>query len=210
MTQWFERLTASGVQQCFSQAQARVWTPEKFEDRVSTGLPPMQAAVLIPLVQRTQGLSALLTLRTGHLNAHAGQVSFPGGRFEPCDTNLVNTALREAWEEIGLSPTHVTVLGCLPVYHTASDFLVTPVVGLLAPGFSVQADGTEVAEIFEVPLSFLMNPAHHQRRVLQTATGSRNFYAMQYDAPDANKSYLIWGATAAMIRNLCHFLNPEA
>lgn len=160
------------------------------------------AAVLIPLSQHKTGLHVLLTQRTAHLHDHPGQISFPGGRVDPEDESLIATALREAHEEIGLLPEHVEVLGTLPLYHTVTGYEVTPVVGLVpAQGqFSYRLDAFEVAEIFEVPLQFLMNPSHHELRQWQSEDGVRQFYSMPYQ----NK--FIWGATAGMLRNLYHFL----
>ncbi|WP_431102601.1 NUDIX hydrolase [Roseateles noduli] len=195
-----------------------------------------QAAVLIPLVQRAEGLHVLLTQRTAHLRDHAGQVSFPGGRAEPEDGSPERTALREAEEEIGLDERYVDLIGQLPVYRTVTAYEVTPVVGLIRPGFSLRLDAFEVAEAFEVPLEFLMNPAHHQRHTFEydagDATGEaasdngplkgrRQFLSMPWTGPGlavsnvdpdvaltagASKEFFIWGATAAMLRNLYRFL----
>jgi 8-oxo-dGTP pyrophosphatase MutT (NUDIX family) len=144
----------------------------------------------------------LFTQRTAHLTDHAGQVSFPGGRAEEVDSSPVETALRETEEEVGLARRHVDVLGVLPDYFTVTGYRVTPVVSLVQPPFDLHADPSEVAEIFEVPLAFLMDGRHHQRRTvtLPHGVGHRTFYAMQYDR------FFIWGATAGMLRNLFHFL----
>ncbi|WP_338849588.1 CoA pyrophosphatase [Massilia sp. W12] len=159
------------------------------------------AAVLTPLVLRPDGITVLLTQRTAHLSDHAGQISFPGGRAEDDDADPVATALREAREEVGLDARHVEVLGCLPQYCTISGYRVTPVVALLHPPFHLQADPHEVAQLFEAPLAFLMDGAHHQRRMLPAGDGRRrSFYAMPW------QDHFIWGATAAMLRNLFHFL----
>lgn len=186
------------------------WQPEPLEERFFKDREPAEAAVLVPLVQREDGLHVLLTLRTAHLNDHAGQISFPGGRCEPEDGNPIETALRETVEETGLARDYIEVLGTLPVYQTATNFLVTPVVALVQPGFELQPDTFEVEEVFEVPFSFLMDAANHQQRSLHTPMGERTFYAMPYDSPATKKSYFIWGATAAMLRNLHHFLNAKA
>ena len=119
------------------------------------------ASVLFGIVLRENGPSVLLTQRTAHLKDHAGQISFPGGRAEPQDASPADTALRETQEEIGLSPSHIEIFGYLPQYYTGTGFVVTPVVGLLTPPFELQPDPFEVAEIFEVPLSFLLDPANH-------------------------------------------------
>ncbi|HEU4777726.1 MAG TPA: CoA pyrophosphatase [Telluria sp.] len=160
------------------------------------------ASVLIPLVEREEGLSMLLTQRTAHLTDHAGQISFPGGRAEDYDDSAIDTALREAEEEIGLHRRHVDVLGTLPDYVTGTGYRVTPVVALVRPPFELTPDPNEVAEIFEVPLAFLMNAANHRRLSfdLPEGAGRRSFYAMPYER------FFIWGATAGMLRNLFHFL----
>jgi 8-oxo-dGTP pyrophosphatase MutT (NUDIX family) len=163
--------------------------------------PPTPAAVLVPIVMREERPTLLLTQRTAHLTDHAGQVSFPGGRTEEFDATAIDAALRETEEEIGLDRRHVEVLGTLPDYFTGTGYRVTPVVGLVWPPFDLQADPHEVAEIFEVPLAFLMDGANHQRRTVHVPEGvRRTFYAMPYDR------FFIWGATAGMLRNLFHFL----
>jgi 8-oxo-dGTP pyrophosphatase MutT (NUDIX family) len=167
------------------------------------------AAVLVPLVRRKHGLEVLLTRRTDHLRDHAGQISFPGGRSEPGDDGPVGTALREAHEEVGLAPAHVEVIGTLPAYTTVTHFVVTPVVALVEPRFELALDPFEVAEAFEVPLAWLMNPAHHHRHRFEFDGGERQFLSMPWHAlgPDgASREYFIWGATAAMLRNLYRFL----
>jgi 8-oxo-dGTP pyrophosphatase MutT (NUDIX family) len=158
--------------------------------------------VLIPVVQRPAGLTMLLTQRTDHLSDHAGQVSFPGGRAEEQDSSPIETALRETEEEIGLHRRHVEIVGVLPDYLTGTGYRITPVVALVTPPFELAADPNEVAEIFEVPLSFLMDGANHQRMSidLPEGAGQRSFYAMPY------QRFFIWGATAGMLRNLFHFL----
>jgi 8-oxo-dGTP pyrophosphatase MutT (NUDIX family) len=160
------------------------------------------ASVLLPIVQRPEGLTMLLTQRTAHLTDHGGQISFPGGRADPGDVSAVDTALRETEEEIGLSRQHVEVLGSLPDYLTATGYRVTPVVALVHPPFNLRAEPFEVAEIFEVPLAFLMNGMHHQRRAVELPNGDgrRTFYAIPYER------FFIWGATAGMLRNLFHLL----
>jgi 8-oxo-dGTP pyrophosphatase MutT (NUDIX family) len=159
-----------------------------------------KAAVLIPLVLRGEELSVLLTQRTDHLHDHAGQISFPGGRMDPGDANPHDTALRESEEEIGLDRAAVEVIGHLPQYLTVSGYSVTPVVGFVKPQAEYALDAFEVADIFEVPLHFLMDPANHQVRVWQSDQGSRRFYSMPYE------NRFIWGATAGMLRNLYHLL----
>lgn len=165
------------------------------EDGVAEGgLTP--AAVLFPIVLREQEPTVLLTQRTAHLRDHAGQVSFPGGRMEPEDETPVATALRETVEEIGLAPERVEILGFLPEYRTGTGFRVTPVVALVRPPFDLQPDPFEVAEVFEVPLAFLLDPNNHQRHSVHLRGALRHYFAMPYG------DYFIWGATAGMIRSL--------
>jgi 8-oxo-dGTP pyrophosphatase MutT (NUDIX family) len=185
-----------------------VWTPELQHDRLFRQREPAHASVLVPIVARDE-LMLLLTRRTDHLTDHPGQISFPGGRAEPADADAVATALREAQEEIGLDPAHVEVLGSLPTYTTVTAFVVTPVIALLQPGFTTEADPYEVAEVFEVPLSFLMNPAHHHRHTIDDGGGPRQFLSMPWEGTDIAglpQRYFIWGATAAMLRNFYRFL----
>ncbi|TAM53328.1 MAG: CoA pyrophosphatase [Paraburkholderia sp.] len=198
------RLTPPGLRERFAQRLA--WAPEPFEVLASEVGDPRAAAVLVPLIAREVGLSVLLTQRADHLSDHAGQISFPGGRREPFDQDAVATALREAQEEVALAPERVEVLGALPDYLTGTGFRVTPIVGLVHPPFSVRADTLEVADIFEVPLPFLMDPAHHEVRVLRWEGGERRFFAMPYPRAGAGGHYFIWGATAGMLRNFYRFL----
>ena len=158
------------------------------------------AAVLIPLLLKPDGLSVLLTQRTEHLRDHGGQISFPGGRMDSEDANSYDTALRESEEEIGLSRDQVEIIGQLPEYLTVSGYSVIPIVGLVKPQAEYALDHFEVADVFEVPLRFLMDPANHQIRVWETEQGSRRFYSMPYE------DHFIWGATAGMLRNLYHLL----
>nr|VFJ93800.1 MAG: 8-oxo-dGTP pyrophosphatase MutT, NUDIX family [Candidatus Kentron sp. H]VFJ94517.1 MAG: 8-oxo-dGTP pyrophosphatase MutT, NUDIX family [Candidatus Kentron sp. H]VFK01007.1 MAG: 8-oxo-dGTP pyrophosphatase MutT, NUDIX family [Candidatus Kentron sp. H] len=165
-------------------------------ERPVPSAPLTPAAVLVPIVERSDGLTVLLTKRTDHLHDHAGQVSFPGGRTEEADEGPVRTALRETEEELGLGPSFIHVIGFLDAYETATGFLVTPVVGLVAPGFRLTPDRFEVAEVFEAQLSFLLDPANHQIKG-RTVRGMRyGFYELAYG------EYIIWGATAGMLVNL--------
>ena len=159
-----------------------------------------RAAVLIPLLLKESGLSVLLTQRTNHLRDHAGQISFPGGRMDPEDQTPNDTALRESHEEIGLDPKRVEIIGHLPEYLTVSGYSVTPVVGLVQPQAEYVLDAFEVADVFEVPLEFLLDPANHQVRLWESEQGGRRFYSMPYE------NRFIWGATAGMLRNLYHLL----
>jgi 8-oxo-dGTP pyrophosphatase MutT (NUDIX family) len=197
-----QRLSAHAVRQRFTQ-DSPTWHPEQVDERFLLQYPKLKrAGVLVPLVQRGDALTVLLTQRTAHLQHHAGQISFPGGRAEESDSSLIETALRETEEEIGLARRHVEIVGVLPEHVTGTGYRVRPVVGIVSPPFDLAADPNEVAEIFEVPLAFLMNGANHERRSIELPEGAgrRSFYAMPYEG------YFIWGATAAMLRNLFHFL----
>ena len=199
-----ERLTPDGLRARFERTLA--WVPEPLvETRLRDGDPRL-AAVLVPLVVRDEGLTVLLTQRADHLNDHAGQISFPGGRRESWDANATATALREAHEEVALDPARVEVLGSLPDYLTGTGFRITPVVGLVHPPFTVEADTLEVADIFEVPLAFLMNPARHEVRVCRWEGGECRFFAMPYPRGESGGHHFIWGATAGMLRNFYRFL----
>ena len=171
---------------------------------------PAHASVLVPLVARDEGLRVLLTRRTDHLRDHAGQISFPGGRAEEHDADAIATALRETEEEVGLARSFVEVVGTLPRYATVTGFIVTPVVALVQPGFDLALDSFEVAEAFEVPLGFLMDPANHRRHQMDTPSGTRHFYSIPWDGIAADgqpRRYFIWGATAAMLRNFYRYLS---
>lgn len=154
------------------------------------------AAVLVPLVRRPEGYQLLLTRRTDHLRDHPGQISFPGGRIEAGDASPIHAALREAEEEIGLSPALPQVLGYLPTYRTGTGFRVFPVVALLDPPFDLRLDAFEVAEVFEVPLTFLMDPANHRQEKMHYRGAMREYTVMPYG------ERFIWGATAGMILSL--------
>lgn len=200
-----QRLLPSALRERF--AAPRDWQPELAGDaREFLTHAPSPAAVLVPLVEHDHGLSVLLTRRTDHLRDHAGQISFPGGRQERADADAVAAALREAEEEVGLARTQVEVVGRLPVYTTITGYQVTPVVALIRPGFALAPDPFEVAEVFEVPLSFLMTPAHHRRHAFELAGVRRQFLSMPWLPPGGERHYFIWGATAAMLRNLYRFL----
>ena len=161
------------------------------------------AAVLVPVVRRDGYLTVLFTRRTSHLHDHAGQISFPGGRAEPGESPR-DTALRETTEEIGLAPGRVEILGDLTDYTTVTGYRVTPVVGLVASPFDLKPDDFEVAEVFEVPLAFLLDPANHQRNLLMHDGRERHYYAMPYGP------YYIWGATAGMLMNFYAYLTRAA
>jgi 8-oxo-dGTP pyrophosphatase MutT (NUDIX family) len=199
-----DRLVESALRARFACPPA--WEPETHGDGgLFPGRTPREAAVLVPLVLREAGITVLLTQRTSHLHDHAGQISFPGGRRDPQDASLHATALRETAEEIGVAAPHIQIAGELPVYKTVTGYHVTPVLGFVAPGFALALDAFEVEAAFEVPLTFLMNPANHQRRAFTTPIGERQFTAMPYD--DSGVERFIWGATAGMIRNLYRLLS---
>lgn len=208
-------LRVSAIRQRFASPPA--WQPELRADMrlFDPDRPPRIASVLIPLMVREAGVYVLLTERTAHLHDHAGQISLPGGRVEKDDADAIATALREAHEEIGLPPAYVDVIGTLPEYLTATGYKVTAVIGLIERMFSPVLDEFEVSEVFEVPLAFLMDPINHERRIFQmgeAVSDSRTFYAMPYATPDraaAGRRYFIWGATAAILRNLYQFLRAD-
>ncbi|OGA18210.1 MAG: hypothetical protein A3I63_07345 [Betaproteobacteria bacterium RIFCSPLOWO2_02_FULL_66_14] len=158
------------------------------------------ASVLIPIVLRSAELTVLFTRRTAHLRSHSGQVSFPGGRSEPGDLSPEATALRETREEIGLESRCIEILGRLADYRTRTGYCVSPVVALVAPPFELRLDAHEVEEVFEVPLSFLLDPANHQRHAREFQGRHVEYTAMPY------AQHYIWGATAGMLVNLYHYL----
>lgn len=206
-----ERLTRDALIQRF--AAPPPWQTDADNELWIRAKEFVPASVLVPLVMRDQ-VSVLLTQRTAHLSKHAGQISFPGGRQEPTDPDPVATALREAQEEVGLDPSRVRVLGTLPTYATGTGFMVTPVVGLIDPledemqRLRLQADANEVADIFEVPLPFLMNPQFHHRHALDVSGARFEFFSMPWRPPhEQDREYFIWGATAAMLRNFYRFLS---
>lgn len=160
----------------------------------------VRAAVLVPLVERPQGWFVLLTLRAADLADHAGQISFPGGRIEPEDPDAIHAALREAEEEIGLPMNHVEVVGRLDTWLTGTGFEVTPIVGLVRPPDSLVPDPVEVAEVFEVPLDFVLDRRNHQKQSRELGGKQRTFFALPYQHRN------IWGATAGMLVNLAEAL----
>ena len=161
------------------------------------------ASVLFPIVLRPGEPTVLLTQRTAHLRDHPGQISFPGGRAEPHDPSPAHTALRETEEEVGLLPAHIEIAGYLPEYRTSTGFRVTPVVAMVTPPFDLHPDPFEVAEVFEVPLAFLLDPVNHRQHSLHYRGRLRSYYAMPYG------DYFIWGATAGMIMSLYHALEAR-
>ncbi|MBO9507394.1 CoA pyrophosphatase [Thalassospira sp. A3_1] len=162
------------------------------------------AAVLVPLVQRDEGLHVILTRRTDHLSDHAGQISFPGGRQEDHDNTLEETALRETEEEIGLARVHIELVGRLDDYYTVTGYQVTPVVGLITPPFDLAPDAHEVAEVFEVPLEFILEPRNQKLQTVTFEGAKRRYFAIPYC------EYYIWGATAGMLVNFSEVLKASA
>jgi 8-oxo-dGTP pyrophosphatase MutT (NUDIX family) len=180
------------------------WEPEVLSERKFSDREPARASVLVPVVMRDRP-TVILTERTTHLSTHSGQVAFPGGRRDETDRDEAHTALREAHEEIGLEPDLVEVLGSLATYTTGSRFIITPVVALVSPDHRLTLNAYEVADAFEVPLEFLMNPAHHRRHAVEWANARREWFSMPY--MDGNNERFVWGATAGMLRNLYRFLS---
>jgi len=164
----------------------------------STALRP--AAVLVPLIDHPDEMTVLLTQRTAHLSAHAGQISFPGGRIEADDADAVAAALRESEEEVGLPRGRVTIVGRLDTYLTGTGFEITPIVGIVAPPLSLVLDPFEVAEAFEVPLSYILDRRNHQRVERESGGRRRSFFILPYQGRN------IWGATAGILVNLAEVL----
>ena len=154
------------------------------------------AAVLIPVLERGERASVLFTQRTEDLPTHAGQISFPGGKMDADDANVLETALREAREEIGLEADFIEAVGFLDDYVTSTGYRIAPLVAVIRPGYSLTPDTSEVADIFDVPLDFLMSAQNHQLHTREWRGAQRLFYAMSYG------ERFIWGATAGMLRNL--------
>ncbi len=190
-----QAVTPEAFRRCLGLIEPDGWDAVSTADPGDRPLTP--AAVLIPLVTHDNGLAAILTQRAAHLNDHAGQVSFPGGRFEPHDDGPVATALREAHEEIGLAPEDVEIIGCLDAQDTSTGFSVVPVVGLIDPVYSLTQDSFEVDEAFEVPLAFLFDTRNKRREEMYWRGRQR-----VYDVYDDYQGHKIWGVTARIIRSL--------
>lgn len=184
-------------------AHPPAWRPELQSERRFTDRQPADAAVLVPIVMRDEP-AVLLTERTAHLTTHKGQVAFPGGKRDDTDLDPADTALREAEEEIGLDRGFAEVIGTMPTYTTGTMFIITPVVALVRPDYRMVLNEYEVADAFEVPLAFLMDPSHHRRHAIELGGVRREWFSMPYT--DARKERFIWGATAAMLRNFYRFL----
>lgn len=179
------------------------WQPELWSEKRFTDRQPAQASVLVPIVMRERPM-VLLTERTAHLTTHKGQVAFPGGKRDDTDLDATDTALREAHEEIGLERELAEVIGEMPTYTTGTMFIITPVIALVDPGYRLVLNDYEVADAFEVPLDFLMDPKHHRRHAMDLGGVRREWFSMPY--VDERKERFIWGATAAMLRNFYRFL----
>lgn len=167
-----------------------------------TGARRTAAAVLVGVVGNEKGPAVLLTQRTDHLRDHAGQISFPGGRIEPGDGSAAAAALREAGEEIGLDPEKVEILGELAPYDTVTGFRIHPVVGWVTPPLDLRPDPFEVADVFEVPLQFVLDPANHRRQSYRRGALTRGYYVLPYEGR------FIWGATAGILVNFASLLRP--
>lgn len=160
-----------------------------------------QAAVFIPLVERPDGVHVMFTRRAAHLYNHAGQICFPGGRIEDTDPDFVQAALRETWEEVGVEPRFIELIGTQPSFLTSTRYTMKPVIGALRPGYTLVPDRSEVEEIFEVPIATLLNPQLHRLHEIRPTDGlPRHFFSVSWG------NYFIWGATAALIRNMYHYL----
>lgn len=197
-----QRLTPHALRERF--ANPPIWQPEVLAEKKFMNRAPMRAAVLLPIVTHPNP-TVLLTQRTEHLSTHSGQIAFPGGKLDETDADATAAALREAFEEVGLDASFVEILGHLPNYVTGSSFWVTPVVALVRPGFQLNVNPHEVSDVFEVPLQFLMNPAHHRHHELNWQGEQRHWLSMPYQ--DGAKERFIWGATAGMLRNFYRFLS---
>ena len=201
-----ERISAQALRHRF--ATPPRWQPELVREIKFSQREPAAAAVLIPLVMHARP-TVLLTERTAQMSTHSGQVAFPGGKVDAEDADASATALREAEEEVGLAHHYVQVLGELPIYTTGSAFIITPVVALVQPGFTLTPNPHEVADVFEVPLDFLLNPAHHRRHAFEWQGQRREWFSMPYQdplQPEAPERF-IWGATAGMLRNFYGFMS---
>jgi len=192
-----ERLrTAAAVQ------RVAVAGDEGREQRPAT-IPARPAAVLLGLLPRPAGVHILLTERTAHLKDHAGQISLPGGRMEPEDLNPAATALREAEEEVGLAPERVDILGSLPAYDTATGFRIHPIIGWVDPPDRFTLCPHEVADLFEVPVTFVLDSSNHRRDWYEREGRRRHFWVLPFE-----RRY-IWGATAGILVNFARLVSDS-
>ncbi|NOZ42963.1 MAG: CoA pyrophosphatase [Alphaproteobacteria bacterium] len=178
-----------------------IYRPDK--DYHAAELPLKPAAVLIPLVDRKGGMTVLLTKRSRHLKIHSGQVSFPGGSCEAQDIDAMTTALRETEEEVGIDRHYVEIIGAMEDYETITGYVITPVVAILQPEFKVKIDAGEVAEAFELPLSYVLDKKNHQLQSRVWHDQRRYYYVLMNDKHD------VWGATAAMLVRFARLINGE-
>jgi len=200
------RKRATGVLK--SSVSKRVMDPDRRSDRSDFDLNPelmpgepflarlRRAAVLVPIIKRSPEATILFTQRSAGLPTHAGQISFPGGKIEPHDETPLDTAYRETEEEIGIQRTNIEFLGFLDNYRTGTGYQIAPALGLVSADYTLKLDNNEVAEVFEVPLSFLMTVENHQKHERKLNGRNRRFYAMPY------QDRFIWGATAGILRNM--------
>lgn len=201
-----ECLTPAALRERFASPPA--WQAEVVAEKRFTTRAWAHASVLIALVpgRAADGLSVVLTQRTERMSTHSGQIAFPGGKADDTDADAVATALREAHEEVGLETRGVEVLGTLPNYLTGTAFVVSPVVALVPAPQMWRPNAHEVDAVFEVPLEFLMNPAHHRHHTVEFAGTTRQWFSMPYTEPASGTERFIWGATAGMLRNLYRLL----
>lgn len=198
----FEALAENGLRRAVPELGDLIARPRSDHDDQEHPVPQPDeaslkpAAVLVPVINRPEGATVLLTMRATALRNHSGQIAFPGGKIDSDDASPIEAALREAEEEIGLSRAHVTPLGFLDAYLTGTGYRIVPVVAAIDPSFVLAINPEEVDEAFETPLGFLMNPANHQRHGREWKGVWRSYYAMPY-----GERY-IWGATAGILRNL--------
>ena len=184
----------------FLRQKLRTAAPIHSADELADRAVTRSAAVLVGFIWRDSGAQILLTQRAQHLPAHPGQISFPGGAREADDASHIATALRESWEEIGLQPDCVEVLGQLGDYHTVSRYRVTPIVGVVSPHARFIPHPTEVESVFELPAKVLLNPACYERRWVRRAGVRAKSYFVQY------QDRLVWGATAGMLLSMARML----
>jgi len=178
-----------------------IYRPDK--DYHASELPLKAAAVLIPLVDRKEGMTVLLTKRAQHLKTHSGQVSFPGGRCEPRDADAMATALRETEEEVGIDREHIEILGAMEDYETVTGYVITPVVAILQPEFDLKIDAGEVEEAFELPLSYILDEKNHELQSRVWNDQRRYYYVLK------NDKHNVWGATAAMLVRFARLVNGQ-